>query len=88
MGCQCLIGPHLRNDISNQDLLTHCSTGIPVHNRICGWKATRYQIHLSHEDSGIVRFLQSDTIKRARRETHTLGAINEGVRGRSLLVFY
>jgi hypothetical protein len=38
--------------------------------------------------AAIVRFLQSDTIKRARRETHTLGAINEGVGGRSLLVFY
>jgi hypothetical protein len=50
VGRQYLIGPHLRNDISKQDLTTHLSTGIPILNRICGWKATRYQIHLSHED--------------------------------------
>jgi hypothetical protein len=64
------------------------STGIPTLHRICGWRATRYQIPPSQEDTGIVRLLQSDRIKRARREDHTLGAINEGVRKRSLLVFY
>ncbi|HEX3337866.1 MAG TPA: hypothetical protein VHT68_01680 [Pseudolabrys sp.] len=60
-------------DISKQDLPTHFSKEIPLSNRVCGWMATHYQIHLSHEDSGIVRFLQSDRIKRAREKSYVRG---------------
>jgi F-type H+-transporting ATPase subunit a len=69
-------------------LSTHFSTGIPILNRICGWKATRYRIHLSREASGVVRFCGRIGLSVHGRKSYFRGDFSEDAGERSILVFY